>query len=99
MSGRERRRLVEEEELGPAPTCHRSPAPTFVVAEANDPGLRGPAPGEQGPRRGIVNDPAVAGEEAAGRNGEYLTKGRDAVRQGHRRAARILASGAGGSGA
>jgi hypothetical protein len=83
MPGRESRGLVEKEQLGPALAGHRFPAPTFVFADTDDPGLRGPAPLEQGPRRGIVNDPAVAGEQAALGNGNDLAVRRDAILQGH----------------
>ena len=69
MAGGERRDLVEEEKLGPARiagariAAHHIPVPAAEVKRADDPGFRRPAARQQRPRRGIMDDPAIACEE------------------------------------
>jgi hypothetical protein len=65
MTGGERRRLVEEEQLRPTSSAHHVAADALVVAGADKPRLGRPAFWQQRPRRGIVDDAAIAGEETA----------------------------------
>jgi hypothetical protein len=62
MAGREGDSLIEEEQFCPAPPGHDSPAAAFVLTAAGEPGFGGPAPVQQGLRRGVVDDAAIAGE-------------------------------------
>ncbi len=57
------------------------PAPEF--ADAGDPGRARPALFQQRLGRGIVDDAAIAGEQAAMRIGDDVAGGRDAVLQRH----------------
>ena len=83
MAGRERGRLVEKEQLGPAPPAHHLAPPAPEFADAGDPRRARPALLQQGLGRGIVDDAAIAGEQAAMRGGDDVAGGRDAVLQGH----------------
>ena len=65
MAGRERGRFVEKEQLGPAPAAHHLAPPAPEFADAGDPGRARPALFQQSLGRGIMDDAAVAGEEAA----------------------------------
>src|SRR5260370_10230713 len=81
MPRRQRRRLVEKEQFGPAATAHHLAPPSPEFADANKPCLAGPAPPQQGPGRGVMNDAAIAGEQAAMGSGNDVAGGRDAVLQ------------------
>src|SRR5882724_10549604 len=62
MSGGERRRLVEEEQLGPTAATHHVTPHALVFADADDPGFRRPAARQQRPCPRVMDDAAVAGE-------------------------------------
>src|SRR6267142_1021589 len=64
MSRRERSRLVEKEQLGPAAAAHHLAPAAFEFAKASEPRLARPAP-RQRLGRGIVDDAAIAGEHPA----------------------------------
>jgi hypothetical protein len=82
VAGRERGRLVEEEELGEASRLQqRVPAPAAELEPAGDPALRRPAPAD--PPGGVVQAAAVAVDEAARRIGDQLAERRDPVLQRH----------------
>src|SRR5882757_697460 len=61
VASRERGRLVEKEQLGPAPPAHHLAPPAPKFADAGDPGRARPALLQQGLGRGIVDDAAIAG--------------------------------------
>ena len=84
MASRKRGGLVEKEQLGPAPRAHHLTPPAPEFADASEPGAARPAPLQQGPGCGIVNDAAIAGEHPAMRRRDDVAGGRDAVLQGHR---------------
>src|SRR4051812_37891262 len=69
MAGRERGRFIEKEQLGPAPPAHHLAPPALELADAGDPRWGGPAPLQQRLGCGIVDDAAVAGEQASMRIG------------------------------
>ena len=83
MAGRERGRFVEKEQFGPAPPAHHLAPPAPEFADAGDPRRARPALFQQGLCRGIMDDAAIAGEQAAMRGGDDVAGGRDAVLQGH----------------
>src|SRR6185312_7295385 len=93
MSGGERRRLVEEEQLGPTAATHHIPPHALVLADADDPGFRRPAARQQRPRPRSVNDAAIAHEHAALGNGDNLAEGRYAILQRHAGSSAYLVSG------
>src|SRR5476649_2619974 len=62
---RERGRLVEKEQLGPAAAAHYGATPAPEFADAGNPGLGGPALAQQRLRCWVVNDAAIAGEQSA----------------------------------
>src|SRR6478672_8794743 len=64
MSRRERGRLVEKEQLGPAAAAHHLAPASLEFADAGKPCLARPAP-RQRLCCGIVDDAAVAGEHPA----------------------------------
>ena len=79
MAGGERRRLVEEEKLGPAPPSH-DVAPDVIELElAGYPGLGCPTPPERGLCGRVVDDAAVGGEKSLGRIRYDVAEGCDAV--------------------
>src|SRR5438552_1324107 len=80
---RRRQHAIDIEQLGPALRPHHRAAPTAECTGADDPRLAGPAPRQQSPRRRIMDDAAIAGEEPALRNGDDLAKGRHPVLQRH----------------
>src|SRR5215813_11976601 len=84
MAGRERRGFVEEEELGPAAPRHDLAPDASELADAGDPGLRRPAPAQQGARGRIMDDAAIAHEEPALRDGDDVAERRHPVLQRHR---------------
>src|ERR1700686_4884664 len=86
MSRRERGRLVEKEQLGPAAAAHHLAPPSSEFADASKPRLARPAP-RQGLGCGIVDDAAIAGEHPAMRRGDNVAQRCDAVlqRQSHLR--------------
>src|SRR3546814_14104155 len=63
VAGSQGGRLVEEEQLGPAAPAHDVAPHVAERAQAHDPGLGGPAPRQQCPGGGVVDDAAVAGED------------------------------------
>src|SRR4051794_3499411 len=73
VTGRERSRLIQKEQLGPASSAHHLPAPSLELTQAYKPGHARPAPRQQGPRCGIVNNTAIAGEHSAMWGGNDLT--------------------------
>ena len=83
MPRRQRRRLVEKEQFGPAAAAHHLAPPSPEFADASKPRLARPAPRQQGPSRGVVNDAAIAGEQAAMRRRNDVAGRRDAVLQRH----------------
>jgi hypothetical protein len=83
MAGGERRRLVEEEQLGePSRLQQRTAPPTAEAEPAGDPAPPGVMSAD--PSRLVVQAAAVAVDEAAIGHGDQLAEGRDAVLQGHR---------------
>ena len=85
MTRRERGGLVEEEQLRPAPAAHDLPTHAAELAGADDPGLVSPAPPEQRTGRRVMDDAAIAHEEAALRDGDDFTEWRDPVLKRHGR--------------
>src|SRR4051812_29125002 len=83
VAGRQRGRFVEEEQFGPAPARHHLAAPAAEFADAGDPCRSRPALLQQGLGGGIVDDAAIAGEDAAMLGGDDVAGGCDAVLQGH----------------
>src|SRR6185437_4744136 len=83
MAGGERGGLVEEEQLGPAPAAHHLAPPSPEFADTRQPCRARPALFQQCFAGGVVDDAAVAGEQAAMRVCDDLSKGRDAVLQRH----------------
>src|SRR6266404_1799316 len=65
VSGRECGCLVEEEQFGPAAAAHHLAPPSPEFADAGDPRRGGPALVQQGLGRGVMDDAAIAGEQAA----------------------------------
>ena len=63
--------------------AHHLAPPAPELADAGDPGRARPALFQQRLGRGIMDDAAVAGEQAAMRSGDDVAGGRDAVLQGH----------------
>src|ERR1700687_1933069 len=82
MPGRERRRLIEKEQLGPAAPAHHLAPPPPEFADASEPRLARPAPGQR-LGFGIVDDAAIAGEQPAMRCSDDVAGWRNAVLQGH----------------
>src|SRR6478735_9188813 len=80
MPRRQRRRLVEKEQFGPAAAAHHLAPPSPEFANASEPCLARPAP-RQRLRCGVVNDTAIAGEQAAMRRRNDVAGRRDAVLQ------------------
>ncbi len=70
VSGRERGRFVEKEQFGPAPAAHHLAPPSPEFADASEPRVGAPAPRQQRPGCGIMNDAAIAGEQTAMRRGD-----------------------------
>jgi hypothetical protein len=85
MARRKSDGLIKEEQLGPASAGHDRSTTTFVPMATDEPGLGSPAPVQQGLRRRIVNNAAIAGEHAPLGNGNNLAEGGDAVLKVHRR--------------
>ena len=81
VSGRERGRLIEKEQFGPAPRGHHVAAAAAEFANASDPRLAAPAPVQQRLRRRIMDDAAIAGEQAALRRRDDLAGRRDTILQ------------------
>src|SRR5258707_1149189 len=92
MPRRQRRRLVEKEQLGPAAPAHHLAPPASEFADAGKPRLAGPAPRQQGPGRGVVNDAAIAGKQAAMWRSDDVAGRRDAVLQRHKQLAHSSAA-------
>src|SRR2546429_3454983 len=83
MAGGQCGGLVEEEQLGPAPPTHHLAPPTPEFADAGDPRRARPALFQQGLGGRVVDDAAIAGEQAAMRRRDDVAGGRDAVLKGH----------------
>src|SRR2546423_274368 len=79
---RERGRLIEKKQLGPAPAAHHLAPPAPEVAQAGKPCPARPAP-RQCFRRGIVDDAAIAGEHSAMRRGDDVAGWGDPILQRH----------------
>jgi hypothetical protein len=83
MAGRKRSGVVKEEQLGPAAaTHHLAPSPP-ELADARQPRRARPAFAQQRPGRGVMDDTAIAGEHAAMRIDDDISKRRDPVLQRH----------------
>jgi hypothetical protein len=82
VAGRERGRLVEEEELGVEAAPDVALA-ALEVEHAADPAPRRPAPGVERARIGVEAAAAVAEQRAARRHGEERAEGVDAILQRH----------------
>src|SRR5260221_9715701 len=83
VSGRQRSRLIQEEQLGPAARAHHLAPPAPEFADAGDPDRGCPALFQQGLCRGVVDDAAIAGEHSAMRIGDDVARWRDPVLKGH----------------
>ena len=88
MPGGQRGHLVEEEQLGPARAAsavaaHRLAPPPLEVAEQMIQAFVDQRLLEQRPRRRIMDDAAIAGEQAARRHGVDVAERVDAVLQWH----------------
>ena len=83
MAGRERGRFIEKEQFGPAAAAHHLAPPAPEFADADEPGRARPALVQQRFGGGIMDDAAIAGEQAAVRVGDDVAGGRDAVLQRH----------------
>jgi hypothetical protein len=82
VTGRERGRLVQEEQLGEAPGLQeRSAVPAAEPEPARDPALPVEAPAD--PAASVVQAPSVAVHESAPGLGDQLPERRDAVAQRH----------------
>jgi hypothetical protein len=79
MPCRERGRFIEEKQLGPAPAAHHLAPPSPEFAEADEPCRVRPALFQQGLCAGIVDDAAIAGEQATVRIGDDVARGRDPI--------------------
>src|SRR6185312_180874 len=85
MAGGEGGGFIEEEQFGPAARCHHLAPPSPEFADAGNPGRARPALLQKRPGGGIMDDAAIAGEQAAVRGGDDVAGWRDAVLQGHSR--------------
>src|SRR6185312_1505018 len=83
MPGGECGRLGEKEQFCPTPAAHHLAPPAPEFADAGDPCRARPAFFQQGLRRGIVDDAAIAGEHSAMRRRDDVAGGCDAVLEGH----------------
>ena len=92
VPGRERHRLVEEEQLRPAAACHHVAPSALEFAKTYEPGLASPAPLQQRAGRGIVNDPAIAAEHAPLRYRQDVAEWRYPVLQRHLDCVSILSA-------
>src|SRR6185369_6082231 len=72
VAGGKRGRLVEEEELGPAPPRHRHAVQVLVAQFADQPAFEAPALFEQRASLGIMDDAPIAGEHSARRGRDDL---------------------------
>src|SRR5262249_3615636 len=70
-----------KEQLGPAPSSHHLAPPPAEFGDADQPGRTRPAPLQERLRRGIMDDAAVAREQAAMRRSDDLAGRGDAVLQ------------------
>src|SRR5439155_794137 len=96
VPGRERGRLVEEEQLGEPPRLQqRLPPPAAELEPAGDPALRRRAPAN--PPVVVMEAAAIAIDEPAGGVGDELAERSDPVLQRHRpgRVSRTTTSGEG----
>ena len=91
MAGRQRRRLVQEEQLGVAVRSHHLTAPAAKRQHAGDPGAVAAGDPPHDPPAGIVEAAAVAHERAARGRGDQVAERRHAVLEG---AAHVPLSGA-----
>ena len=85
VPGRQRRRLIEEEELSVGIGSHQSPPPAAELAKAGEPGPGRPATPRQRSRRPVMQAAAVAHECPALWVGDDLAEGRHTVLQRHDR--------------
>src|SRR6185369_8326768 len=83
VAGGKRRRLVEEEQLGPAPPRHRHTVEVLVLELADQPAFEAPALLQERAALRIVDDAAVAGEQPARRGRDDIAERGDAVLQRH----------------
>src|SRR5438105_3876991 len=83
MPRRERGRLIEKKQLGPAAAAHHLAPPAPEVAQAGKPCPARPAP-RQCFRRGIVDNAAIAGEHSAMRRGDDVAGWGDPILQRHK---------------
>src|SRR5690242_2360236 len=83
MARRKRSGLVKEEQLGPAAAAHYLAPASPELADACQPRRARPAFAQQRPGRGVMDDATIAGEHAAMRIGDDLSKRRDPVLQRH----------------
>src|SRR5205814_2234961 len=81
---RERGRLIEKKQLGPAPAVHHLAPPAPEVAQAGKPCPARPAP-RQCFRRGIMDDAAIAGEHSAMPRRDDVAGWGDPILQRHKR--------------
>jgi hypothetical protein len=61
MTGGERDRFIQEEQLGPTAAAHDLAPPPLIFADTDEPRLSRPSLLEQRLGRRVVNDAAVAG--------------------------------------
>ena len=83
MTRRERDRFIQEEELGPTAAAHHLAPPPLIVADTDEPCLGRPALLEQRLGRRVVNDAAVAREEAPLRYRDNVAERAYSVLQGN----------------
>jgi len=82
VTGRQRRRLIEEEQLGVAPAPNVS-MPSLEVEAASNPPARDPAPSAEGLPVAMETAAAIAEQQAARSIGKQIAERIDAVGQRH----------------
>ena len=82
VTGRQRGRLIEEEQFGITRAPNVS-VPSFEIEAATNPSARNPAAGTKGARVAMEAPAAIAEQQAARRIGKESTEWIDAVGQRH----------------
>ena len=77
-------RLIQKEQLGPAPSAHHLAPPPAEFRDADQPGRARPTFFQERFGGGVMDDAAIACEETAMRGGDDLSRRGNAVLQGHR---------------
>jgi hypothetical protein len=83
MTGSQRGRFVQEEQLGPTTGSHDGAANTTPLQPADQPSAAAPAVVQQRAGSRIVNDASVPREHSSLGFGDDVAHGRDAILQRH----------------